>query len=519
MPLLPELTSRRAVRTALVYGVVGVAVVVAAVVIGAALGGDAGSPDLVDPSAPAEAERPDRSSIAVLPFVDRSAEGDAQYLGDGAAEELLNALARVPGLRVAARTSAFSFHGETDVREVGRELSVATVVEGSVRREGDSVRVTAQLVDARTGESIFTDDYRDELHGLRAVQEQIASSIAEELELPLRDSLGPAHAAPRTSDPEAYDHYLRGLDLLRRRDVAGAATSLRRALERDSTFAAAWAQLARAEALKPYAGAGTWSTALAGAARAARRALDLDSTSASAFTALANVHRDRWEWELAEAAYWRALSLSPESPDLLDQYGQHLVQLGRYDEAVDELERAREIDPLAAAHSTALGWAYFLYRRFEEAEQAWRDAIALDPELPRPREGLFLLLHATGRTDGIEAEAALFRGLPPYVAWQRRDLGAAEIERIRALFRRTRGTAEATQALEALVVSGRQDAFFDLLGDWARQRAGPIQFLWLPQLDGWRADDPRFPPIRDRLRLPDDAATEGTSRDPEGGLP
>lgn len=448
----------------------------------------------------------DRSSIAVLPFVDLGPTGSDQYLGDGVAEELLNVLAQVPGLRVAARTSAFSFRGaDVDLREIGDRLGVATVMEGSVRRDGDRVRITAQLIDARTGYHLFSEDFDREMRGLVEVQEELALSIARALRLPLRIGLDDSGAARRTADAEAYDHYLRGLTFLHQREVRRATASFRRALDRDSTFAAAWAQLAQAEALRPYFLAGTWEEALPAAERAARRALGLDSASAAAFTALANIHRDRWEWRAAEATYRRALDVAPDDIEAIEQYGQHLIQIGRFEDAIHYLERAQELDPLAWVHPATLGWAHLLAGHYDDAERALRRSITIWPGSTLSRHGLLFLLLSTGREAEIERESRLFDGLDAYDAWVARQQGGGEVDPIRARYREARGYATTVAPLLALIAGGHREAFLELLDDWSRDGVGNIHLLWLPQLEPWR-EDPRFRRSVERTGVPDPPA-------------
>jgi serine/threonine-protein kinase len=230
-------------------------------------------------------------STAVLPFDDLNPGSDQEYFSDGLTEELITALSRVEGIRVAARTSSFQFKGQqVDVREVGRRLQVGSVLEGSVRRSGNRVRITAQLVNARDGYQLWASAYDRELADVFAVQEEIAQAIiaALRVRLGVRDS-AVLRARP-TADPEAHDLYLKGRFAWNRRTAAGmeeAVRYLERAVARDSTFATAWAGLADAYVLVvPYAGAPretTWPKARA----AAMRALALDSTLGEAHTALA----------------------------------------------------------------------------------------------------------------------------------------------------------------------------------------------------------------------------------------
>lgn len=302
------------------------------------------------------------ASIAVLPFKDISSAGDQEYFADGMTEEVLNALTQVPDLRVAARTSSFAYKGkEIDVREVARNLGVATVLEGSVRREGDALRITAQLIDADNGFHLWSETYDRRLESVFAIQEEIAAAIVHELKGSLGVAEGERLVRNRTGDIGAYELYLRARSLQRQRGASvGQAIDLyEQALERDPAFAPAWAGLAEAWSIEPYyetaADSTYWDAALSRAEEAAATSLDIDPSLVPAHVALGNVHRDRWEWTEAEPAYRRALALDPDDPEANQQYGDMLAAMGRTEEALPYARRAVELDPLAAIRLVALG--------------------------------------------------------------------------------------------------------------------------------------------------------------------
>jgi len=295
-----------------------------------------------------------RPSIAVLPFADMSSGGDQEYFGDGMAEEILNTLVKIRDLRVAGRTSAFAYKGENkDLREIGSELGVSYIVEGSVRKEGDQLRITAQLIDAADGSHLWSDQYNRALTAASVfqIQSEIAEAIADALTVPL----GLANASDLvipTGDLEAYDLYLAGRARLRAREegVFEAVDLFRAAVARDSTWAPAWAGLADAISLQVWYP--TFSDdefpleeTLAEAERAARRALELNPQNPTALVALGSIHRDRREWPEAEAAYRRALDLDPDNAEAHQQYGEWLHKQGRVAEAVQSTDRAAALDP------------------------------------------------------------------------------------------------------------------------------------------------------------------------------
>jgi serine/threonine-protein kinase len=261
--------------------------------------------------------RPPLASAAVLPFVDLSPGKDQEYFSDGLTEELITSLSQVEGLRVAARTSSFQFKGgSADVREVGRRLDVGAVIEGSVRKSGNRMRIAAQLVNASDGYQLWSQAYDRELTDVFTVQEEIARAIVAALRVKLGVAEGAALSAAPTRDVEAYDLYLKGRFAWNQRTAAAmteAVKYLEQAVARDSGFARAWAALADAYILLvPYAGASretTWPKART----AAQRALALDSTLAEAHTALAyGTMIYAWDWPAAEACFGRAFAADPD---------------------------------------------------------------------------------------------------------------------------------------------------------------------------------------------------------------
>jgi serine/threonine-protein kinase len=354
------------------------------------------------------------ASAAVLPFVDMSPAKDQEYFSDGLTEELITSLSQVQGLRVAARTSSFQFKGgNADVREVGRRLDVGAVIEGSVRRSGNRMRIAAQLVSAKDGYQLWSQAYDRELTDVFAVQEEIARAIVEALRVKLGVAEGAALSAAPTEDLEAYDLYLKGRFAWNQRTDAAITEAVRyleQAVARDSGFARAWAALADAYILLvPYAGASretTWPKARS----AARRALALDSTLAEAHTALAYGSMIyAWDWGAAEASFRRAIAADSDYATAHHWYGDFLAGRGRLEESAREMERAHALDPLSRIIGAELGWVYYLLRRNDDAETQVRQTLALDPNYPHGSLILGLVLNAEGRYD--EAIRSLRRGI------------------------------------------------------------------------------------------------------------
>ncbi|MEJ2677538.1 MAG: BTAD domain-containing putative transcriptional regulator [Gemmatimonadota bacterium] len=291
-------------------------------------------------------------SVAVLPFLDLSPDAGSRYFSDGLAEELLNVLASVPGLRVAARTSSFVFRdGEATADSIGRALGVTHLVEGSVRTSGDRVRITAQLIEARGGFHLWSDTYDRRLDDIFTVQEEIAAAIAEKLQVRLAGD--PWNASAReTRDPEAHRLLLRALHVSRIASAANYAAGvsyLQDAIRRDPGYARAYGALAGIRLWQAYMGFTPAPAAYAAADSLARQSLALAETP-EAHIALGRL-AEVWAWnaDSADAHYRRALELNPSNVRALTQRALFLAHLGRTDEALALARRATEVDPLHPA--------------------------------------------------------------------------------------------------------------------------------------------------------------------------
>ena len=343
---------------------VAAAVVLALAAGGAALAGRFGS-------APAQQSQVPARSLAVLPFATLHGDSTDAYFGEGIAEEILHAVSRIPGLHVAGRTSSFRYGDrDMDLRLIGRELGVARVLEGSVQRIGERIRVTAQLVDAATGYGLWSERYDRNVEDIFAVQDEIARSVADALEVQLA---GGAGTSSGTRDLRAHDAYLLALSHLHRRDVLAAIEQFRRAIVADSSYADAHAGLASAWALAPEYTQIATDSAVAAATTAARRALALDSGQSRALAALGYVQKN-YEWQYAEAerAYRAAIALDPNDATARHWYGELLDLLGRFEEARAHYRQALALDPASAPAYVSVG-GHFLA---SGQGQAGRDSAA-----------------------------------------------------------------------------------------------------------------------------------------------
>lgn len=335
----------------------------------------------------------DRSlRLVVRPFVDLGRAQRQGYFSDGLTEELTSVLARIDDLKVVARASAFGYGGsDMDAESLGDSLGVKYVVEGSVRRLEDELRITARLVEVETGEHLWSQQYDRTLDDVFAIQTEIAEAIAGALHVPL--GLGGRTDLVSATDLETYDLYLAGRARVRERghSLGEAIRVLRAAVDRDPEWAPAWAVLAQAYELRGWY-PDTWESLpedndarIRGFLRlmdmseaASKRALELDSTLAAAHAALGGVHRNRRNWSAAEGSYRRALSLDPDDAEVRQQYAEMLWHAGRIAESVDQAEAAVRLDPMPI-RLHQLSNSLWTAGRLEEGLQAMRDAIARDP--------------------------------------------------------------------------------------------------------------------------------------------
>lgn len=304
-------------------------------------------------------------SIAVLPFTNLSGDPARDYFSDGMSEELLNLLARVPGLKVASRTSSFAYKGRNvDIREVGRELGVETVLEGSVRQAGDQVRITAQLIDTATGFHLWSETYDRKLADIFQVQDEIAGAIVDRLRIQLgpQESQVAMREKPPTQNVEAYEHYLKGRAVWKRR----GEENLRRAIElyqsalgHDPAFARARAALASAYVVLPgYTEVDDADEFLRLAETAARQALSLDPNIGEAHAVLAQINAERGDLLDAESGFFFAISLEPNEATPHHWYSLLLGRVGRLEAAMAQARLAHELDPTSPVITANLANAY-----------------------------------------------------------------------------------------------------------------------------------------------------------------
>lgn len=322
----------------------------------------------------ATAFNPPENSIAVLPFVNMSDDPNNEYFSDGIAEELLHRLARNRNLRVTARTSSFQFRDrELDIRLIGEQLNVAKVIEGSVRKAGNQVRTTVQLINAADGYHDWSETYDHELTEIFSIQEEIARSVGDELLLTMAvasRSIEQAEGAPAVENVAAYDYYLRGRHALYRDEEPNPLESielLQLAVDSEPRFAGAWLTLAVAYSMSDAAGEEERL-----AMESAHKALQLDPSLGEAHALIAVVEERRWQWGRAEQEFRRALALEPGNAAIHRAYGMFLARTGRIQKSQDQLTAAFDRDPVAPEslqNDHAIVQALLRQGKFDEAAE------------------------------------------------------------------------------------------------------------------------------------------------------
>jgi adenylate cyclase len=315
----------------------------------------------------------DKDRIAVLPFVNMSGDAENEYFSDGITEELISKLSRVGDLTVIARTSIMQYKATgKSIAEIGRELRAGTILEGSVRKAGDRLRITAQLVDVASEGHLWSQDYNRTLDDVFAIQSDVAEHVAQALQITLKPAEARQVAKTGTDDPEAYDDYLQGLYHYNTWSKEGFDKSIEyfaQAIARDPNFAKAYAAMAFSYAMQADVGYLPPEEAFPKVKNVAHRALELDATTAEAHTALASAatYHD-YDWVRANEGFHRALELNPSSAVTHNWYGIiFLSPMGRHDEAIAHTKRAKELDPRTAYMRSDVGWSYNHARRYDEA--------------------------------------------------------------------------------------------------------------------------------------------------------
>ncbi len=448
------------------------------------------------------------ASIAVLAFADMSQAKDQEYFSDGLSEELLDVLAKIPGLRVIGRTSSFQFKGKhEDLRVIGAKLGVDHLLEGSVRKEGNRIRITAQLIKASDGSHLWSETYERTVDDMFKVQDEIAHAAAQAMKVTLLAGRLPQRSTPANS--EAHTLYLEGRYFGERRtkgDFEKAIVSFKRALAADPGFALPWAGLAWAYARQASMGIIPAESGSKQAREAAQRALALHPKLVEAHTAMAYVLTGYdWDCAAADAEVQQALALDPGNADALLSAGILARTQGRFDEAIRLYQQAMAVDPLRAAAHNNLGLALYYAGKFPEAEAAMRKLLEQRPGFAGAQSHLSRVLLARGQPEAALAaienessEAWRAIGLPlPYHALGRRAESDAAL---RELTRKFAGDW-AYQIAEVHAFRGEIDEAFGWLDRAYAQRDGGLSEIKGDPLLKNLESDPRHKAFLRKMKL------------------
>jgi TolB-like protein/Flp pilus assembly protein TadD len=470
-----------------------------------------------------------RNSIAVLPFVNMSGDVANEYFSDGISEEILNVLAGAPELQVAARTSSFSFKGKPmEVPAIARELQVRMVLEGSVRKQGDKVRITAQLIDAKTGFHVWSQTYDRKLEDIFAIQDEIAKAIGDELKVKIGGADKPGHDAGGTKNLEAYDLYLQGMSLWHARnekDLWESISVFEKAVAIDPGFAQAYAGLALAYAvLGDYSSRITYAESLARSNNFAELALALDPALPEPYAAMGNNAAAYRQWLTSDALLRRAIAIRPSFASAYQWRGLNQIFAGDLEAGRATLERASQLDPRSPVIGDNHAMALLILGRYEEAMTICQRVFEFAPDYPYCLEdaSLAALLsgdYATARAmlDRLAAAinpSAVGEGKRVVDALQGRADRHALAVWLASLPHYSRTDTASRNALSAisipsvLVLLGEHDLALDFMERISNDLGNDLNFAILPRVMDALRCQPRFRALVDRIKATDPYAAK-----------
>ena len=347
-------------------------------------------------------------SLAVLPLQNLSGDASQEYFADGMTEELIGRLSKIHSLRVISRTSAMHFKNtQLSTPEIAKTLGVDAIVEGSLIREGNQIRVHVQLIRAATDEHIWAEEYRREYRSVLAIQDELTRSIANQIEISLTPAERATFASTHSANPEAYEEYLKGRYYFNQRTQNALNKSIscfQQAINKDPTYALGYSGLADAYALQGFRGGVPSKEALSKAKAAAQKAIELDDSAADPHTSLAFIaETHEWDWATAEREYKRALQLNPGDARAHHWYAGYLTYVGRVDEGIDEERRAQNLDPLSLPVKNALAGRLLVAGRVDEAMNQLRETLEMDSHFAPAHQTLgWAYLHKGKHKQAIE---------------------------------------------------------------------------------------------------------------------
>ncbi len=458
-------------------------------------------------------------TLAVLPFQNLTGDASQEYFSDGLTEEMITQLGNLDPQRLAviARTSVMHYKGtQTPLDQIGRELGVQYVIEGSVRRDGKNVRVTAQLIQTKDQTHVWARQYDRELSGLLSLQGEIAQEVADEIQMTLgeRKPASARYAAP-AANYESYDLYLKGQYFFNKRteaDLQEAIGYFQQAIAKDPNSARAYAGLADSYALLNGYSAHPQPEFMSKARAAAVHALQLDETLPEAHTALALIVQEHdWDWETAEKEFRRAIELNPNYATAHHWYAEHLMWRGRFNESLQESERARQLDPLSLIIAADNGAILYFSRQYDRAIDKWKSVREMDPDFMRARlivgayveKGMFAEAFADNERFRPKISAASYWSWRAYIqgkAGHTEDARRALNELLRLNPRTPVDPIVIAQAYAGL--GEKQDALAWLEKAYAQRSDELVTLKVYPAYDPLRGA-PQFQELLRRLRLQD----------------
>jgi serine/threonine protein kinase/tetratricopeptide (TPR) repeat protein len=457
-------------------------------------------------------------SLAVLPFASVSLDPDAEYLGDGITESIINILSQIPKLRVMARSTVFRFKGkQIDPLALGKELNVGGILTGRLMQRGTNLNILAELVDARDGAQVWGEQYNVQISDLLDVQREIATKISEKLRIKLIGEEKKKLAKRQTENTEAYRLYLKGRYFWNKRSEAGlhkAIDYFEQAILQDPEYALAYAGLSDAYSMLGGYGYMPPQEAYKKAKDLALKGLELDQTLAEAHTSLATVlYRYDWNWKDAEVEFQKAVQYNYGYATAHHWYGVYLSLLGRMDEAVDEMDRAVELDPLSVVIHWTKGYVLWYGRRLEEALEEYDKALQLDPSFIRVHYDIALAYVQKGMLQEAKDEirkAALLTDQPPTMSallgWVYASAGDQQEARkiLGELMELSKRQFVSPYHIGLIHVALGQidEAFQWLERSFEAKEDAVVSFKMNPRLDAIRTD-PRFKDLLKRIGLPD----------------
>jgi pentatricopeptide repeat protein len=369
----------------------------------------------------------DKSRVAVLPFLNLSAEEDHTYFADGMTEELIAQLSQIRELTVIARTSVMKYKGTLkDIATIGRELQVGTILEGSVRKVGNHVRISAQLIDVASQGYLWSEEYDRELTGVFGIQRDIATRVAQQLKVQMTASERQRLEEPSTGNLEAYTLYLRGRYFRNKwteEALRHAIAYFEQAIGRDPHYALAYASLADTYLLLPFVAATTRPVEVYPRVMAAvEQAVQRGGSFATVHTTMASVKLwYTWDWAGAESSFKHALALNPNDASAHRRYAWYLITMGRLNDAIAVMDRAQELNPLSPGITKHVGLVFYLARQHDQAIAHFRTAIEMDPNFRTAYSGLvyaYLQKGMYAEAVGICQEMLERWGRDPQILWE-----------------------------------------------------------------------------------------------------